>query len=164
MVRDWRIDEAEGRYRIFGNPRVRSFLDFGLDSISEANEELENIVNAQQQAHPRREYFLAVELLASGQTIGNVGFEYRPGAAGYGGDQAEIGYFFEPEYWGYGYATEASKLAIEFAFTLGASEVIAECDVKNNASEKVMNRCGLQRLYKVGNNRVRYGVARNAVY
>lgn len=159
VVRDWHADEAEGRYRIFGNPEVRRFLSFGVDSIEEAAAELGSVIASQSPSQPRPSYFLAVELIATGRKIGNVGFEYRGGAADDGTDVAEIGYFSELSAWGCGYATEASMLIIEYAFSLGAATVIAECDQQNVASEAVMRRCGMSLLEPISPGRVRYTIS-----
>ena len=138
IVRDWRLDEIDGMHRWYGDPEVRRFVSFGADSKEESEKHLKETVVPSQSEDPRIEYYLAVELKETGQTIGDVGFEWKePG-------HAEIGYFFEPSYWGAGYATEAAKLVIQYAFDLGADSVFATCDEKNTASEKVMQRCGLQ--------------------
>lgn len=160
VVRDWRIDEVEGRYRIFGDQKVRRFLSFGSDSMADAADELRGIVASQSMDHPRPSYFLAVELISTGKTIGNVGFEYRASAARDHSDVAEIGYFFEPSSWGHGYASEASKLIIGYAFHLGAATVIAECDQANLASERLMQRCGMARLDPINPGRLLYGINR----
>jgi RimJ/RimL family protein N-acetyltransferase len=149
-VRDWRADEVEGRYRIFGNPEVRRFLSFGSDSMKDTARELDSVVKSQSIAHPRPSYFLAVELISSGQTIGNVGFEYRRSSTGDDPDVAEIGYFFEPSSWGH-------------AFRLGAERVIAECDEKNSASENVMKRCGMTPLDSINPRRLLYGIDYNSM-
>lgn len=162
-VRDWRADEVEGRYRIFGNPEVRRFLSFGSDSMKDTARELDSVVKSQSIAHPRPSYFLAVELISSGQTIGNVGFEYRRSSTGDDPDVAEIGYFFEPSSWGHGYASEASLLVIQYAFRLGAERVIAECDEKNSASENVMKRCGMTPLDSINPRRLLYGIDYNSM-
>lgn len=160
IVRDWRIDEVEGRYRIFGDNAVRRFLSFGADSIEEAADELRRIVASQSVDHPRPSYYLAVELISTGKTIGNVGFEYRAGSAHDNSDVAEIGYFFEPSSWGHGYATEAAGLIIEYVFHLGAATVIAECDEANSASERVMQRSGMTPRDPISPGRLLYGINR----
>ena len=89
----------------------------------------------------RERYHLAVELKASGSVIGEAGFEWKAER------RAEIGYFFEAKFWGLGYATEAARLVIEFAFnTLNADEVVASCDARNLASARVMLKCGLKTI------------------
>lgn len=154
IVREWRVDEVDAMHRWFGDQRVRKFLSFGAASKEESEKYLlENIVPSQTKV-PRTEYFLAVELKESGQTIGDVGFEWI--------DQrvAEIGYFFEPSYWGQGYATEAAKLITQYAFEIGADTVIASCDKDNNASERVMQRCGMLEQQSSEPGRLVYSVKR----
>lgn len=58
--------------------------------------------------------------------------------------EVEIGYFLLPEYWGRGYATEASQLALEFAFReLDLASIIALVDPGNQASRRVAIRLGM---------------------
>jgi RimJ/RimL family protein N-acetyltransferase len=125
-------------HRWYGDPTVRKFLSFGADSKKESEKHLKDTVIPSQSQNPRIEYYLAVELKETRQTIGDVGFEWKEPRL------AEIGYFFEPSYWGCGYATEAAKLITQYAFDLGADSVIATCDKHNTASARVMRRCGLQ--------------------
>lgn len=139
IVREWRLDEVEGMHRWYGDQTVRKFLSFGADSWEESEKYLRESVVPSQSHNPRIEFYLAVELRDSGRTIGDVGFEWiEPGVA-------EIGYFLEPSYWGHGYATEAAARVIQYAFELGAEAVIATCDSNNTSSERVMQRCGMQR-------------------
>jgi [ribosomal protein S5]-alanine N-acetyltransferase len=58
----------------------------------------------------------------------------------------EIGYIFNPAYQNKGYATEASRAIIKFAFTeLGAHRVVAHCSPENTPSWKVLENCGMKR-------------------
>jgi [ribosomal protein S5]-alanine N-acetyltransferase len=58
----------------------------------------------------------------------------------------EIGYIFNPAYQNRGYATEASRAIIKYAFTeLGAHRVVGHCSPENTASWKVLENCGLKR-------------------
>jgi RimJ/RimL family protein N-acetyltransferase len=92
----------------------------------------------------RYRYYFAVELKSSSRVIGEAGFEWDRNDRAT--RRAEIGYFLEKEFWGQGYATEAALLVMDFAFTkLGSDEVSAACDPRNQASAKVMRRCGLMR-------------------
>jgi RimJ/RimL family protein N-acetyltransferase len=60
--------------------------------------------------------------------------------------QAEIGYIFHPDFHGKGYATEASRAVLEIAFDVyGMHRVAAECDVRNPASYRVMEKLGMRR-------------------
>lgn len=58
----------------------------------------------------------------------------------------EIGFIFNPAFQGKGYATEASRTLINYAFTeLGTHRVVAFCSTENIASWKVLEKCGMKR-------------------
>ena len=60
---------------------------------------------------------------------------------------AEIGYWIAKPFWGKGYATEATKKIIEFAFeNLGLHKVYAKCYRENIASAKVIEKSGLVKV------------------
>ena len=55
----------------------------------------------------------------------------------------EIGYFLKRSAWGHGYATEACKRLLQFAFQkTSLDEVVATFDEKNIASEHVLKKTG----------------------
>ena len=98
----------------------------------------------------RKRYFFAVELVDSNAIIGDAGFAIKI-KNGHGGI-AELGYFFYKSYWGCGYGSEA--VAILTAYIFGQTnlhKVIACCDKRNVASERVMQKCGMM---KEGENRM----------
>jgi ribosomal-protein-alanine N-acetyltransferase len=58
--------------------------------------------------------------------------------------EIEIGYFLKRSAWGRGYATEACKRLLQFAFQeVALNEVVASVDEENVASKKVLEKCGL---------------------
>ena len=58
-------------------------------------------------------------------------------------DEAELGYCLGRDYWGQGYATEASEGLLRYAFTkLDLSRVIATHYLENEASRHVLDKCG----------------------
>ena len=67
------------------------------------------------------------------------------------GKNPEIGYGIDDEYQGKGYATEAVKLALEWAFSHpGVTAVEAETDPDNIASQKVLAKCGFKATGMIG--------------
>ncbi len=57
----------------------------------------------------------------------------------------EIGYWLGLPYWGQGYATEAVRAVIDYAFTDLAHEALqAGCRVTNPGSRRVLEKCGFQ--------------------
>jgi Acetyltransferases, including N-acetylases of ribosomal proteins len=84
---------------------------------------------------------LAVLLHATGELIGDVllfwhSAEHRSG---------EIGYVFNPDHHGHGYATEACRGLLALAFAgLGLHRVTARIDARNDASAGVLRRLGMR--------------------
>ncbi len=60
------------------------------------------------------------------------------------GGCGEIGYFFLPQYWGKGYATELANSLVEIGFTrLGLHKISARCNSNNLKSENIMKKVGM---------------------
>lgn len=94
------------------------------------------------QSNPRERFKLAICLKTNMKPIGRVVIhlnweEIR---------EWEIGWFLHPDYWKKGYATEAAKLLIEYAFShLNAHRIVAFANAENVLSEKVMIKTGMVR-------------------
>jgi RimJ/RimL family protein N-acetyltransferase len=85
---------------------------------------------------------LAVELASNGALIGEVSLIWRSKEA----RQGEVGWIFDPGYQGQGYATEAAGAMLQLGFGLGdLHRVVARCDVRNEASWRLMERLGMRR-------------------
>lgn len=87
--------------------------------------------------------FIAVCLQDSGKLIGNLYLEkVEPKKI----DTYEIGYVFNRNYSGMGYATEAASNLVDYVFSnLGAHRIIAHCNTKNTASWKLLERLNFRR-------------------
>ena len=86
--------------------------------------------------------FLAVERREDAVMVGEVVLILRSLLS----RQAEVGYTFHPDYFGQGYATEASRRLLELAFDVaGIHRVYARCHPLNTASWRVMERLGMRR-------------------
>lgn len=57
-----------------------------------------------------------------------------------------VGYRLDPDLWGHGYVTEALRAAVEFIFThTELDRLHATADVRNTASNRVLEKCGFVR-------------------
>lgn len=94
-----------------------------------------------------------------GQHIGNLCFK------GIEADRnPEIGYGILQEYQGQGFATEAVKLALEWAFChLEINEVEAEVNPDNTASQWVLMKCGFRPNGEIGEEGPRYVVRKDTM-
>ena len=90
-------------------------------------------------AHDSRGFsFWAVVERASGEVVGDAGF----GVFRKTGD-LELGYTFRRDRWGRGYATEAARASVEYAFAeLNQTRVISLIAPDNAASIRVAERLG----------------------
>jgi RimJ/RimL family protein N-acetyltransferase len=80
--------------------------------------------------------------------IGDIGFIGRPDEEG----NVEFGYSIVPEYRGKGYATEAARAIIEWAFKQpGVMRVTADCLNDNHASIRVLEKAGMRQIEPEGN-------------
>ena len=86
-----------------------------------------------------RMYEFAITNKESGKLYGAIGLSHQQAHR-----HGEIGYWIGEEYWGQGYATEAAKAVLDFAF-LGKDfhRVYARFFASNPASGKVMEKCGM---------------------
>ena len=82
-----------------------------------------------------------VVLKETGTVIGTIGFIWYSDE----NRSAEIGYSFSRKYWNRGYATQALKAVVDAVFTsLPLNRLEAQHDLRNPASGRVMEKCGLR--------------------
>ena len=83
----------------------------------------------------------AVELAATGELIGDVGVRLDENRM-----QADLGFTLARAHQGRGYATEAVTALLDLLFTEhGLRRVSAECDARNTASARLLERVGFRR-------------------
>ena len=71
--------------------------------------------------------------------IGWCGLKYRPER-----DETDLGYRLMQKAWGKGFATEAAKHTLDYAFkTLNLSLITARAHIENSASGKVLEKLGM---------------------
>ncbi|MBT3274455.1 MAG: GNAT family N-acetyltransferase [Spirochaetales bacterium] len=148
----WISDPDVMRY-VAGFPRTDTKQE-SLASLTEAiksrNEQL------------RVKYFVALTLKNTGEYIGSGGgmIKNRHGDTGIMG----IGYFLRKQYWGTGYGTEATRAWIDYNFVnLGVHKIEAGCDIDNEASERIMVKCGMKREGCLREHRYREGTWRDGL-
>ena len=83
----------------------------------------------------------AVVFRQTGQVIGSIGFMW----ASEENRSAEVGYSFSRAFWNRGLATEALSAVLNSAFTaLNLNRIEAQRDIRNPASGRVMEKCGMR--------------------
>ncbi|MDL2274054.1 GNAT family N-acetyltransferase [Oscillospiraceae bacterium OttesenSCG-928-G22] len=141
-IRDHVESDLETHHELLSDERAMRYIrDIACETLDESHENLSAAIR--DIANPDRKfYFLRIEDRETGAHIGEIGYtitDRNPAGA-----IAEVGYFLRPEHWGRGYATEAFRELIRFAFAEGGVyRICCGCSAKNRASEAVMQKCGL---------------------
>ena len=87
---------------------------------------------------PGGEVAFLITLREGGAVVGGCGVALQDGAP-------DLGYWLGVKYWNKGYATEASRAVVDFAFTeLGHDTLSAGARVTNPASRRILEKCGFQ--------------------
>ena len=136
LLRELSENDAADVYNLFSNPTVMYFLDLPHPSIEYSREYIRTC--------PRTHYEFAVVLIDTEEFLGIVelNVEFEPIID----SRADLSYYFLPEFWHKGYATEASRALIRFGFeVLKVNKITSGCLKCNSASENVMIRCDMQK-------------------
>lgn len=107
-----------------------------------------------------KESLFAIRLKKTGRLIGIIDYfaEEDDGSC-------EIGYGIGSEYWGRGFATEAAKRFIEYCFDeKGFHTVYASFFTGNDASRRVMEKCGMTFCRFSPKERTYLGIERDLTY
>ena len=63
----------------------------------------------------------------------------------FGKNCADMGWILDKNFWNKGFASESAKCVLEFAKSLGAKKMIAQCDAENIGSWRVMEKIGMKK-------------------
>ena len=132
--------DADGLFALHSNARVLRYWDAPPWSDRVRAERF--ITACRQMAEEGTGARLAVDRLPGGAFIGWCGLtRWNPGYR-----SASLGYVFGEAAWGQGYATEAARGLLGWAFgTLDLNRVQAETDTRNVASARVLDKLGFIR-------------------
>lgn len=132
IIRKFRKKDAQDLLEYLSNPLVDCFVPERLTTLEQAKREA---VKRQ-----RSGKFLAVELKDSGKVIGNIYF----GKGAF--DCYDIGWNFNVNYCGKGYAYESAHAVMDYAFnTLEVRKIEAHTADTNERSYALMERLGMRR-------------------
>ncbi|HQQ94257.1 MAG TPA: GNAT family N-acetyltransferase [Bacteroidia bacterium] len=143
LLRAFESGDASNLYRMDALPEVHTYLgNKPMQSIQEA-EQVIGFIQAQYRSNGIGRW-AAIEK-SSGHFIGWAGLKYITEAENNRVNFYDLGFRLHPHFWGKGYATEAGKISLAYAFnTLQTEEVIGTCHEQNLASRKALEKCGLR--------------------
>jgi RimJ/RimL family protein N-acetyltransferase len=120
-------------------PEVARWLYWEARSEDEVRTSLDvRITRARERAETGVTF--GVEVIATGELVGHVSLTVEPEHG-----QAEIGFIFNPDHHGRGYATEASRAVLGIAFGVyEVHRVCARLEPRNAASARVLEKLGMR--------------------
>lgn len=125
----YKIYQAEGVLQYFPNPTPPPL------------ENVKRFISAQE-THWDKHNYGNWGILPPGaeEIIGWAGLQFLPET-----NEIEVGYLLNRPFWGHGFATESALASLEFGFQhLNLDEIIALVHPDNNASIRVIEKCGMQ--------------------
>ncbi|MFB6723309.1 GNAT family N-acetyltransferase [Kribbella sp. NPDC056345] len=140
VLRDFRASDLDDYLSVFGDDRVSNWMAFDSYDRTKATEVLNGILERSAR-DDRPDYMLAVTRRDDDHMIGFA--RIAPGIPASGPWSAKLGYGVHADHWGRGYATDAAKVMLRFAFgTLRVHRVTAAIGPENAASIAVVKRIG----------------------
>jgi RimJ/RimL family protein N-acetyltransferase len=137
IIRDFIPEDLEDVHIYASDPLVVEHMIWGPNSKEDTQSFIDRVIEMQKQV-PRQDFELAVVIKASNRLAGGCGIHLC------GQSQGEIGYCFNPLFWGNGFATEAARALVEFGFREhGLHRIYATCRPDNIGSAKVMKNIGM---------------------
>jgi RimJ/RimL family protein N-acetyltransferase len=143
LIRDWEEDDADAALEIFGSADVAPWLSPAIDKVPDAAT-MRLILQSWIEAQPN---FVvpagrwAVADRHDGEIVGALLIRLLPPYE----EDLEIGWQLRPSAWGHGYATEASRGLMRWAFEEGdVDELFAVARPNNKRAIATAKRLGMQ--------------------
>jgi len=135
-LREFIIEDGQHFYILNKDPQVIKYTgDPPFKSVAEAEGFIKNYSAYTDYGYGR----WAVCLKENDEFIGFCGLKYHPKE-----QITEVGFRISKNYWNKGYATESTLACIEYGFkTLKLDTIYAHVHIKNIASHRVIEKCGL---------------------
>lgn len=141
LLRPLGTGDIDGLLAYRSRPDVCRFVPFEPQDRAEIEARLATLWSNTGLTDEGQALTLGAELADSGQLIGDVILFYRSREHRSG----EVGYCFNPDFAGRGYATEAARAMLGLGFDgLGLRRIVARLDERNEASANVCRRLGMR--------------------
>lgn len=130
VLRNFRIGDAADLYAYLNEPRASCFLSLKLEDMGVAEAEAEK--------RSRSDEYIAVCLRNSGKLIGDLFAMPEE-------DTFSVGWNFNADFGGHGFAAEAARTLFAYLFTIGhARRLYAYAEDHNVASRRLCERLGMR--------------------
>lgn len=137
LMRPFAESDLDDLAALYADPNVRRFFASGKLTREETAERLRQTIA---DFNSTGFGMLAVIERREKRLIGRCGLKYLDGSS-----EIEIGYLLEAKSWGKGYATEAAKEVMRYAFgEMKLPRLVAVTDAQNHASRRVLEKLGMK--------------------
>ncbi len=142
LLRELLLSDADGMFELDSNPKVHLFV--GNNPVKNIEESIEYIHFVQKQYKDFGTGRWAVILKETNEFLGWSGIKFITDEINGHKNFYEIGYRFIEKHWGKGYATEAGKAFVNYAFNeMKVDALYAYADAGNENSRKILEKLGL---------------------
>ncbi len=139
---DWKAVHLYGQQE-----NILIYEAWGPNSEEQTKAFIEKSINERKE-NPRKAFELCVTLKYDGKLIGGCGFRIKKENR----IRGDFGYIINPDFWNKGFATEASKGLLDYMIKqYNITEIEATCDILNLQSQRVLEKCGLQKIKEIKN-------------
>nr|WP_294938859.1 GNAT family N-acetyltransferase [uncultured Flavobacterium sp.] len=143
LLRELLLSDTEAMFAMDSNPNVHKYLwNKPVETIDESRELIE---------HVRKQYTdnnigrFAVILKETNEFIGWAGLKFNDKELNNRINFYDIGYRLDEQFWGKGYASEASYAWLEYGFnTMKIPKMDAAAQSENVASNRILQKIGLR--------------------
>jgi RimJ/RimL family protein N-acetyltransferase len=136
-LREFTMNDADAMEAVLGDPAAMQYYPAAFDRKGVEAWIEKNMARYQRDGHS----LWAMLLKDTGELIGDCGCAVQEVE---GRNEVEVGYHVRRDLWGHGYATEAARACMEYAFTkLGVERVISMIRPENVQSRRVAEKNGL---------------------
>ncbi len=144
ILRPWKESDAECLYHFAKNPNVGPIAGWP------PHKSVEDSLNIIRTVFSKRETYAVVK---DDIPIGCTGLLFHPDTNHWWGENsAELGYWIAQEYWGKGFAVEASEVIVKRAFDdLGVERIFASFKNENTRSMRVLEKLGFKYYSQLNN-------------
>jgi RimJ/RimL family protein N-acetyltransferase len=139
FMREFLPEDAPGMFELNNDPEVMLYTG----DVPFANEAAAlNLINTYDQYKKYQLGRLAVIRKADGIFMGWCGLKYMEET-----QEVDLGFRLKKEYWGMGYATEASLACLHYGFSFDhINTIIGRSWINNKASIRVLEKTGMKRV------------------
>ena len=139
VLRPYAAGDLDDLHALYAEEEVARWLYHGPSTLEESREKLVRKVAGH--ALSAEHGLSAAVQLQDGTYVGDIVLFY--GSVEH--KTVEVGFSFDPRHQGNGYATEAARALVGWAFTQGFHRVVGRLEPRNTGSARVLEKLGMRR-------------------